>query len=121
MDDGYSGPGLYVSYPAFPPRAKDILAPGFSLRRTGTGSASPRAGGGSLAYQSHRFPVSPPVLGQLRACPQLLRCSCPYSGGSGTRPCSGAPFCGSSPRFFSASISAASRSNTPCLSDRLFL
>jgi hypothetical protein len=25
MNDGYSGPVLYVSYPPFPPRAKDIL------------------------------------------------------------------------------------------------
>jgi hypothetical protein len=53
MNDEYSGPVLYVSYPAFSPRSKDILvrplaalAPGFGLRRTGTGSALPRAGGG---------------------------------------------------------------------------
>ncbi len=62
MDDGNAGPVIYVSYRAFSPRAKDILArslaalaPGFSLRRTGRESASPRAGGGSFSCTVYSF------------------------------------------------------------------
>jgi hypothetical protein len=74
MDDGYTGPVLYVSYSPFPPRAKGILArplaaiaSGFSLRRTGRESASPRAGGGSLPTMFTVLQFRRPSWGNLAA------------------------------------------------------
>ncbi len=62
MNGGNSGPVPHVSYPASPPRAKHILARplaalawGFGLRRTGTGSALPCAGGGRTSQHTALF------------------------------------------------------------------
>jgi hypothetical protein len=68
MDDGNAGPVIYVSYRAFSPRAKDILArplaalaPGFGLRRTGTRSCITPCG--RRLTRPNPCDPPPPVLG----------------------------------------------------------
>jgi hypothetical protein len=81
MNDGYSGPVIYVSYPAFPPRAKDILERQVLICATRVrGLHYPVWAAVVPPLKRHRFPVSPPVLGQPRGSRDKRKSQAPAKG-----------------------------------------